>query len=295
MKKGNETAKHPPHMRISELSGYTETPVTTIKHYLREGLLPVPIRTGRNMSYYTEEHLKKLLTIRRLKKEGLSIAAIRDVLQNEAALCTPKAKSDAIFTSKREGIVRAAVGLFREKGYDATKISDIAERAEISKGTFYQYFANKEALFFECTDSIFYDIGSDVTEIRQEKDAIEKIKLRAQHFVRSYRHMIDMLNLTRGASITNNPQFRVKLDEVMANLIGPIRSDLDMAREQNRILPFDSNLVAHLLMGASEYLLYYQKDFKVDIDVLLAKSLAIFFNGAVSEKLADTKKGSVRN
>jgi AcrR family transcriptional regulator/predicted DNA-binding transcriptional regulator AlpA len=240
-------------------------------------------------SYYTEEHLQMLISIQQMKKEGLSLSIIRDILQENSGDSSPQSKSDAIFTSTREEIVKAAVGLFREKGYDTTKISDIAGRAGIGKGTFYQYYRNKEALFFECVDSIFQDIGLDVEEIRHEKDSIEKLKLRAQHFVRSNRHMIDMLNLLRGASITKNPQFLVSLAGAMERLIVPIRNDLEMAREQNRTLPFDSTLVAHLLTGAAEYLIYYKKDFMVDADMLLTKGLAIFFSSTAPEKVEEAE------
>jgi len=290
MKKVTEALKYPRHMRISELSAYTKTPLTTIKYYLREGLLPVPIRTSKNMwSYYTEEHLQRLLSIQQLKQQGLTLSAIRNVLKDNSVASSSQAKSDELFTSTREGIVQTAVGLFREKGYDTTKISDIAGRAGIGKGTFYQYFSNKEALFFECVASIFHDIGLDVEEIRHENDPIEKLKLRARHFISSNRHMIDMLNLIRGASITKNPQFQVMLDEVMESLIVPIRNDLEIAREQNRTLPFDSTLIAHLLTGAAEYLLYYKKDFMVDANVLLTKGLEIFFSNIAPGKVEEAE------
>ncbi len=41
----------------------------------------------------------------------------------------------------------AALGLFVEKGYTATRLEEIAQRAGASKGTLYLYFKNKEALF----------------------------------------------------------------------------------------------------------------------------------------------------
>jgi AcrR family transcriptional regulator len=40
-------------------------------------------------------------------------------------------------------ILEAATSLFREVGYDAARIEDIAERAEVSVGTFYNYYQNK--------------------------------------------------------------------------------------------------------------------------------------------------------
>lgn len=44
-------------------------------------------------------------------------------------------------------LTAAALGLFVEKGFAATRLEDIADRAGVSKGTLYLYFENKEALF----------------------------------------------------------------------------------------------------------------------------------------------------
>ncbi|MET3576655.1 TetR family transcriptional regulator [Bhargavaea ullalensis] len=44
---------------------------------------------------------------------------------------------------KRERIIRAAVEVFRDKGIEGTKVSDIVRKAEIAQGTFYLYFPSK--------------------------------------------------------------------------------------------------------------------------------------------------------
>lgn len=44
-------------------------------------------------------------------------------------------------------IIAAALHLFDEKGYAATRLDDVALRAGVSKGTIYLYFDSKEALF----------------------------------------------------------------------------------------------------------------------------------------------------
>ena len=49
----------------------------------------------------------------------------------------------------RQTILRTAVGLFRERGFDQTRVQDILERAEISLGTFYNYFPGKDAVLDE--------------------------------------------------------------------------------------------------------------------------------------------------
>ena len=44
-------------------------------------------------------------------------------------------------------LIAAALGLFVEKGFAATRLDDVATMAGVSKGTLYLYFDNKEALF----------------------------------------------------------------------------------------------------------------------------------------------------
>ena len=46
----------------------------------------------------------------------------------------------------RDHLLRVALSLFREKGFDETTMRDIAARADLSLGAAYHYFSNKEAI-----------------------------------------------------------------------------------------------------------------------------------------------------
>lgn len=46
-------------------------------------------------------------------------------------------------------LIAAALELFVERGFAATRLDEVAARAGVSKGTLYLYFASKEALFME--------------------------------------------------------------------------------------------------------------------------------------------------
>src|SRR2546427_938657 len=46
----------------------------------------------------------------------------------------------------RERMVLAAVDLFTEQGYDATTVAQIAERAGVTKSTFFRHFPDKREL-----------------------------------------------------------------------------------------------------------------------------------------------------
>ena len=49
--------------------------------------------------------------------------------------------------ARPQELLSAALGLFVERGYAATRLEDVARRAGVSKGTLYLYFTNKEELF----------------------------------------------------------------------------------------------------------------------------------------------------
>jgi DNA-binding transcriptional MerR regulator len=71
-------------MRMRDLEKAAGVSRETIRFYIREGLLPEPDRTHRNSATYGEEHLARLLTIRRLKDERfLPLAVIRSLFAGE--------------------------------------------------------------------------------------------------------------------------------------------------------------------------------------------------------------------
>src|SRR5215213_7006375 len=47
---------------------------------------------------------------------------------------------------QRVRILGAAVALFRERGFDETRVQDVLEAADVSLGTFYNYFPGKNAV-----------------------------------------------------------------------------------------------------------------------------------------------------
>jgi len=68
-------------LRIGELAEASGVPVPTIKHYLREGLLPEPVKTSRNMAYYPPEFVDRIKLIKQLQEERfMPLRAIKSVL-----------------------------------------------------------------------------------------------------------------------------------------------------------------------------------------------------------------------
>jgi AcrR family transcriptional regulator len=63
----------------------------------------------------------------------------------------PQTKNEPRFERRKDArpgeILDAALDLFVEKGFAATRLEDVAQRAGVSKGTVYLYFDSKEDLF----------------------------------------------------------------------------------------------------------------------------------------------------
>jgi DNA-binding transcriptional MerR regulator len=69
-------------LRMRELAEASGVPAATIKHYLREGLLPEPVRTSRNMAYYPAEFVERIKLIKQLQEERfMPLRVIRSVLE----------------------------------------------------------------------------------------------------------------------------------------------------------------------------------------------------------------------
>lgn len=66
---------------------------------------------------------------------------------------------------RRQQILNVALTVFAEKGYHATGVSDIIERAGIARGTFYLYYESKRALFDALLERIFLDLLAEIRPI----------------------------------------------------------------------------------------------------------------------------------
>jgi DNA-binding transcriptional MerR regulator len=71
-------------LRMRELAAASGVSAGTIKHYLREGLLPEPVKTSRNSAWYPPDFVDRIKLIKQLQEERfMPLKAIRQVLDSE--------------------------------------------------------------------------------------------------------------------------------------------------------------------------------------------------------------------
>ena len=66
---------------------------------------------------------------------------------------------------KKQAIIQAALHLFREKGFKETSIKSIAEVAEVSPVSIYNYFGSKDNLVALCVNELFEEITQQAEDI----------------------------------------------------------------------------------------------------------------------------------
>ncbi|NJP37357.1 TetR/AcrR family transcriptional regulator [Alkalicoccus luteus] len=69
-------------------------------------------------------------------------------------------KDERLISRRRAQIVKAAVGLFNEKGYHKATTREVANASGFSIGTLYEYIGSKEDILFLVCDSVYDEVVS---------------------------------------------------------------------------------------------------------------------------------------
>ncbi len=74
----------------------------------------------------------------------------------------------------RARIFKAAVQLFHEKGFEDTTIDDITERADVAKGTFFNYFHKKESVLGYLTETQLAEAEDFAATLLQSRQPVRQ-------------------------------------------------------------------------------------------------------------------------
>jgi TetR/AcrR family transcriptional repressor of nem operon len=77
--------------------------------------------------------------------------------------------------STREKILKAAVALFHEFGYNGTSVQDIVRNADVPKGSFYNYFKSKEELAIAASD-VFYPYALALLDLGNTSSPVGRLR-----------------------------------------------------------------------------------------------------------------------
>ncbi len=185
----------------------------------------------------------------------------------------------------KEAILEAAVHLFAQKGFNETKLEDVAALAEFGKGTIYNYFENKDDLLLSAFDyavrnmlDFLYD------QLASVSDPLERIRLIANSQFNYYRTNTDFMNviMTNHQVLMNHSDSRPVFHRFQ-DLKKLVVQAMQAAIDSGQLRPGNAQQYANFLSGMIHGQVRSLNSGDISMDEMCADEIIdIFLNGAKS-------------
>jgi len=162
-------------------------------------------------------------------QESRSIARRMRALRGTASGVKPARASnrEARSAARREAILAAALDEFSARGFAATRLDDVAQRAGVAKGTIYLYFRDKESLFQELIRTMLTPLVGTIEALGKADLPISAL---AEHFADLFvrevyetrRKDVIRLMIAEGGRFPNLAEFYYR--EVLSRIIAAVRA-----------------------------------------------------------------------
>jgi len=167
----------------------------------------------------------------------------------------------------RGRIIQSAIECFSKNGFDRTRMDEISLLADLSKGTLYNYFDNKEDLFNAiCEDSLdLLKIQLDQLFTKSRDDLISNAELFYENFQKIQKEGSAKVFFEALSESTRNPKLRIilfkhrlKIYKVVENYLqiqsdkGFIKGDINLTYVASGMVSLFDGITAGSLLGIPE-------------------------------------------
>jgi AcrR family transcriptional regulator len=156
-------------------------------------------------------------------------------------------------------IIRAAIELFLDKGYEGTSMEAIASAANLSKGGLYHHFRNKEEVLITANEWFMAPVNELMNEALHNDNPLDGLTT----FIRGYlmlwssnKKELTFIFLTFTKMMSNEGLWTY-MEDYLDEMSGFFTTLLERCVEQGKLKPHDSNGLALSLMSALDGVLIY--------------------------------------
>jgi len=158
------------------------------------------------------------------------------------------------YQARRSEILGAAERLFASKGFHNTTMAEIAQESEFAIGTLYQFFKNKEDLYYtmviEKLDLLYSGIGNKVHRFKDSLKKIESLIKTQLSFFQDNRDFFAIFIKERGSlEATVNEDFGEALRQKYLSFIDLVTQVMLTGIEQSNLKDLDAREMAWALLG----------------------------------------------
>lgn len=198
------------------------------------------------------------------------------------------ARRERRIAARREQILDAAAKVFAEKGFHAATTREIADAADVSEGTIYNYFASKEDLLFgimgRLVELASFDEMLDQSLFTEPGDFLVALLHFRYGFNQQHRAMIQAIL----SEILINPVLAERYrEQVMAPLLALVEGHLQTRMEAGQLRPVDTSLLASFfaafLLGLATLFILGDLQDQETWDALARFSARVIFDGLTAK------------
>ncbi|GAA5140447.1 TetR/AcrR family transcriptional regulator [Nocardioides marinquilinus] len=179
-------------------------------------------------------------------------------------------------------MLRRAIDLFNQRGYDATSIADLAQSLGVTKSAIFHHVASKEELLAAALDEALTGLTAAIESAAARHDgasAAQRLRGTVEESVRilaAHLPAVTLLLRVRGNSPVEQDALRRRrvVDESLARLVREAASEGDLRAD------VDPDVISRLLFGTVNSLVeWYDPAGPVDPDALAHTVTALAFEG----------------
>ncbi len=190
-------------------------------------------------------------------------------------------------SSKDEKIFAEAVRIFREKGYHATSVQDIADAVGLQKGSLYHYISSKEELLYKIFERSTGALTQELESIIASADSpTHKLHRAIEAHLTALCEQLDTYSvyLSERRALSGRTHTRVRAEgERHARLLEQI---IQEGITQKDFRAVDSKMAAHAILGMCNWLYqWYSPEGR-----LTPHEIAVIFSDLVVDGLARRRK-----
>jgi len=161
---------------------------------------------------------------------------------------------------RRSQFLDVALELFAEHGYHATSISHIIDKADVARGTFYQYFRSKKEIFDQLLDRLFQQVTASVAPIRVTTPSAVAAEIRGniEGLCRTLQENLSIGRVLLEQAVGSNEAGREQLRGFYQRILDRIETAVVVGQHLGFVRPGNPSLMAIFLLGVVKESFYQQ-------------------------------------
>lgn len=190
---------------------------------------------------------------------------------------------------QRQKIISTAIGLFGRQGYHQTTISQIAQQADMGRGTLYWYFSSKNEIMETIWQSFLDHMITQMENLVKRPVSIEeKINVLVHHWIKSGVEQPDLLRIMYAiigqATGDGHHELLSSASVLYSKTISILEGMFNKAVEQKEIRKTDTHRLARLLISFVDGIMLQHLIVEpVDPDAMTEVVMNLFLQGLLPD------------